>query len=59
MNLIPVFGLASAVFWLGDSLTVARMLGAILIGLSVTIFTATELADTRNAAKANATPLKA
>jgi hypothetical protein len=35
------------------------MLGAILIGLSVTIFTATELADTRNAAKANATPSKA
>jgi uncharacterized membrane protein len=51
VNLIPVFGLASAVFWLGDSLTVARVLGAILIGLSVTIFTATELAEARNAAK--------
>jgi multisubunit Na+/H+ antiporter MnhC subunit len=37
---------------LGDSLTVARVLGAILIGLSVTIFTATELAEARNAAKA-------
>jgi len=59
VNLIPVFGLASAVFWLGDSLTVARILGAILIGLSVTIFTATELADARNAAKANVTPSKA
>jgi O-acetylserine/cysteine efflux transporter len=51
VNLIPVFGLASAVGWLGDSLTVARVLGAILIGLSVTIFTATELAEARNAAK--------
>jgi drug/metabolite transporter (DMT)-like permease len=59
VNLIPVFGLASAVLWLGDSLTVARVLGAILIGLSVTIFTATELADARNAAKANVTPSKA
>jgi len=59
VNLIPVFGLASAVFWLGDSLTVARVLGAILIGLSVTIFTATELAEARNAAKANVTPSKA
>jgi hypothetical protein len=52
VNLIPVFGLASAVGWLGDSLTVARILGAILIGLSVTIFTATELAEARSAAKA-------
>ena len=59
VNLIPVFGLASAVLWLGDSLTAARVLGAILIGLSVTIFAATELADARNAAKANATPSKA
>jgi drug/metabolite transporter (DMT)-like permease len=38
------------------SLTVARVLGAILIGLSVTIFTATELAAARNAAQANVTP---
>jgi O-acetylserine/cysteine efflux transporter len=52
VNLIPVFGLASAVVWLGDPLTVARVLGAILIGLSVTIFTAAELADARNAARA-------
>ena len=59
VNLIPVFGLASAVFWLGDSLTVARVLGAILIGLSVTIFTATELAEARSDAKANVTPSKA
>ncbi len=50
VNLIPVFGLASAVFWLGDPLTVARILGAILIGLSVTVFTATELAGVRHAA---------
>ena len=59
VNLIPVFGLASAVFWLGDSLTVTRVLGAILIGLSVTIFTATELAEVRSDAKANVTPSKA
>ena len=59
VNLIPVFGLASAVFWLGDSLTVARVLGAILIGLSVTTFTAAELAEARKAAKANVTPSKA
>jgi drug/metabolite transporter (DMT)-like permease len=44
VNLIPVFGLASAVVWLRDPLTAARVLGAILIGLSVTIFTVTELA---------------
>jgi O-acetylserine/cysteine efflux transporter len=49
VNLIPVFGLASAVLWLGDSLTVARILGAILIGLSVTIFTAAELAEEHSA----------
>jgi len=30
-----------------------------LIGLSVTIFTATELAETRNAAKVSMTPSKA
>jgi O-acetylserine/cysteine efflux transporter len=56
VNLIPVFGLASAVFWLGDSLTAARILGAILIGLSVTIFTVSELAEARSDAKANVTP---
>jgi len=58
VNLIPVFGLASAVLWLGDSLTIARILGASLIGLSVTIFTAIELAEARNAA-ADVTPSKA
>jgi len=52
MNLIPVFGLASAVCWLGDPLTAARIAGAILIGLSVTIFTAIELGEARTAAKA-------
>jgi drug/metabolite transporter (DMT)-like permease len=59
VNLIPVFGLASAVFWLGDPLTAARVLGAILIGLSVTIFTATELAEARSAAQADLTPSEA
>ncbi len=43
VNLIPVFGLATAVWWLGDPLTVARGLGAVLIGMSVTIFTVVEL----------------
>ena len=43
VNLIPVFGLATAVLWLGDPLTVARGLGAALIGLSVTIFAVVEL----------------
>ena len=52
MNLIPVFGLASAVCWLGDPFTVGRIIGAILIGLSVTIFTAAELGEARLAAKA-------
>jgi drug/metabolite transporter (DMT)-like permease len=56
VNLIPVFGLASAVFWLGDPLTAARVLGAVLIGLSVTMFTVAELAETRNAAQADAAP---
>jgi O-acetylserine/cysteine efflux transporter len=50
MNLIPVFGLASAVCWLRDPLTAGRIFGAILIGLSVTIFTATELGEVRSAA---------
>ena len=59
VNLIPVFGLASAVFWLGDSLNVARVLGAILIGLSVTVFTAAELGEARSAAKVNVAPSKA
>jgi uncharacterized membrane protein len=60
VNLVPVFGLASAVFWLGDSLTVARVLGAILIGLSVTIFIAAELSETGGAARpANVTPSNA
>jgi O-acetylserine/cysteine efflux transporter len=52
VNLIPVFGLASAVCWLGDSLTAGRIFGAILIGLSVTIFTAIELGEVRRAARA-------
>src|ERR1700722_16438766 len=56
VNLIPVFGLASAVFWLGDSLTAARVLGAIMIGLSVTIFTATEFGDVRAARAGDSDP---
>ena len=54
MNLIPVFGLTSAVCWLRDPLTAARIFGAVLIGLSVTIFTAIELGEARSAATAGA-----
>lgn len=38
INLAPAFGLASAVLWLGESLTTARAIGAALIGLSVALF---------------------
>ena len=58
VNLIPVFGLARRLL-LGDSLNVARVLGAILIGLSVTVFTAAELGEARSAAKVNVAPSKA
>jgi O-acetylserine/cysteine efflux transporter len=56
VNLIPVFGLASAVGWLGDPLTAGRIFGAILIGLSVTIFTAIELGEARTAAAGEGGP---
>lgn len=38
VNLSPAFGLASAVCWLGERLTAARMVGAALLTLSVLIF---------------------
>ena len=43
INLIPAFGLLSAVVWLGEQLTAARLLGAGLITVSVAIFTWAEL----------------
>ncbi len=47
INLIPVFGLISAVLWLGDAMTPPRVIGASLIGISVLIFAAIELRDAR------------
>jgi drug/metabolite transporter (DMT)-like permease len=52
INLIPAFGLISAVLWLGEELTAARLLGAGLITASVAIFT---LAEVR-AARSDAVP---
>jgi O-acetylserine/cysteine efflux transporter len=42
INLIPAFALASAVLWLGESLTRGRMIGALLIASSVAIFSWTQ-----------------
>ncbi len=42
INLAPAFGLASAVMWLGESLTTQRLIGAVLIGLSVVLFISVE-----------------
>ena len=42
INLAPAFGLASAVLWLGETLTTARAVGAALIGLSVVLFISVE-----------------
>jgi O-acetylserine/cysteine efflux transporter len=44
INLIPAFGLASAVLWLGDAVTVERLLGTALITASVGVVTWTEIA---------------
>ena len=38
INLAPAFGLTSAVLWLGEPLTAARVIGAALVGLSVGLF---------------------
>jgi hypothetical protein len=46
LNLIPVFGIASAVIFLGEGLTGRDALGAVLIGSSVAYFT---IADHREA----------
>jgi O-acetylserine/cysteine efflux transporter len=43
INLIPAFGLLSAVVWLGEELTAARLVGAGLITVSVGIFTWAEV----------------
>jgi EamA-like transporter family len=47
LNLIPVFGVASAVIFLGEGMTVRDALGAVLIGSSVLYFA---IADHREAA---------
>jgi O-acetylserine/cysteine efflux transporter len=44
VNLIPAFGVASAVVWLGDRLTPARVVGVSLIGISVATFASIEFA---------------
>ena len=46
LNLIPVFGVASAVIFLGESMTGRDALGAVLIGSSVLYFA---IADRREA----------
>lgn len=42
INLAPAFGLTSAVWWLGEQLTLSRTVGAVLIGLSVVMFVSVE-----------------
>lgn len=51
VNLIPVFGLLAAVVWLHDTLTAGRVIGALLIGLSVVIFTVVELGGAPSGAR--------
>ena len=46
LNLIPVFGVASAVIFLGEGMTGRDALGAVLIGSSVAYFA---IADHREA----------
>lgn len=48
INLIPAFGLISAVAWLGEELTTARLLGAGLITASVATFTLAEVRAARS-----------
>ena len=50
INLIPAFALASAVLWLGESLTRGRLIGALLIASSVAVFSWTELRGSRESA---------
>jgi hypothetical protein len=42
VNLIPAFGLLSAVLWLGDRFTAARAVAISLIGRSVAMFATVE-----------------
>lgn len=59
VNLIPVFGLVSAVAWLGERLTPARAGGALLIALSVAMFVRTQLRAERAATAAARPPIAA
>lgn len=43
INLIPAFGVASAVLWLGEPLTARRLIGGALLAVSVAVFTISEL----------------
>lgn len=45
INLAPAFGLASAVLWLGETLTVQRIVGAALLAVSVMVFVVLERAN--------------
>ncbi len=49
INLIPAFGLMSAVAWLGEPLTAGRLAGASLIAASVAIFTWVQVREHRQA----------
>lgn len=55
VNLAPAFGLASAVLWLGETLTVQRIVGAALIAVSVLVFVVVERAN--QPARTRADPL--
>jgi drug/metabolite transporter (DMT)-like permease len=50
VNLIPAFGLLSAVLWLRETLTAGRLLGATLIGVSVVVFAVVEYRENRDGA---------
>lgn len=52
INLAPAFGVASAVFLLGETLSGNHILGAILIASSVVLFVAVERANQLTAARA-------
>jgi drug/metabolite transporter (DMT)-like permease len=57
VNLIAPFGLVVAVIWLGEHLTVERVTGALLIGLSVAVFTRFELHHAATTAADQAAPI--
>ena len=56
LNLIPVFGLLSAVVLLGETPTTTSSIGALLIGASVAYFTVTDRRGTRRHCPPTASP---